>query len=127
MKKCSSSFPGENSEPKRHAAFWSSSQGETFHDLRKVALRPICEDELVIHLGKSFRTSSMGTTRSASASWMPSSMAANVSSSSSSKIGAGSLGSILLTITCFTSVEAVDCFARIRTSTGVRILRCSGR
>ncbi len=65
--------------------------GDVADDIGKVVQRALGEEEaIVIHCGKSLRTSSMGTVPPASASWMPSSSAARVSSSSSSRIGAGS-------------------------------------
>ena len=72
--------------------------GDMPHDPGQIAQRSLCEEEAVIHLGKSFRTSSMDTARPASASRMPSSMAARVSSSSSSSMGVGLSKSIPLAL-----------------------------
>ncbi len=70
--------------------------GDMPNNLGQIVQRSLREEDPVIHLGKSFRTSSMGTVRPASASRMPSSMAAKVSSSSSSSTEVGSSKSILL-------------------------------
>jgi hypothetical protein len=70
--------------------------GDMPNNLGQIVQRSLREEDPVIHLGKSFRTSSMGTVRPASASRIPSSMAARVSSSSSSSIEVGSSKSILL-------------------------------
>lgn len=56
----------------------------------EIAQRLFRVEETVVHFGRSSRAFSAGSTRPASASRMPSSMAAIVSSSSSSSMGVGS-------------------------------------
>ena len=63
--------------------------GDMPENLVEIVQRPLRVEEAVIHWGKSFRTSSGDAVRPASASRIPSSMAASVSSSSSSKGGTG--------------------------------------
>ena len=63
--------------------------GNVADDFGEIVQRPLRVEEAVIDWGKRLRTSSAGTVRPASASRTPSSMAARVSSSSSSKAGAG--------------------------------------
>src|SRR5579859_3056119 len=64
-------------------------RGNMADDLGQVFQRPLRVEEAAIHWGKSLRTSSAGMVRPASASRMPSSIAARVSLSSSSCTGAG--------------------------------------
>jgi len=63
--------------------------GNVADDFREIVQRPLRVEEAVIHWGKRLRTSSAGTVRPAAASRTPSSMAARVFSSSSSKGEAG--------------------------------------
>jgi hypothetical protein len=63
--------------------------GNLAEDLGEIAQRLLREEDAVIHLGRSLRTFSIGEVRPASASRIPSSIAARVSSSSSSTTGTG--------------------------------------
>ena len=63
--------------------------GNVANDFGEIVQRLLRVEESVVHLGKRRRTSSAGTVRPVSASRIPSSMAARVSSSSSSTTGAG--------------------------------------
>jgi len=63
--------------------------GNVADDFGEIVQRFLRVEETVVHLGSNSRTFSAGTTRPASASRMPSSMAARVSSFSSSRMGAG--------------------------------------
>jgi len=62
--------------------------GQIADNFGEIVQRPLRVEEAVVHFGKSLRTSSGGTVRPALASRMPSSIAASVSSSSSSRGGA---------------------------------------
>jgi hypothetical protein len=63
--------------------------GDAGDDLSEIVQGSLREEELVVHWGKRLRTSVAGTVRPCVASSRPSSMAARVSSSSSSKTGLG--------------------------------------
>ncbi len=63
--------------------------GNVADDFSEVVQCSLREEEAGIHLGRSSRTFSIGTVRPALASSIPSSMAASVTASSSSRIGAG--------------------------------------
>jgi len=63
--------------------------GDAADDLSEIVQGSLREEELAVHWGKRLRTSVAGTVRPGVASSRPSSMAARVSSSSSSKTGLG--------------------------------------